>query len=303
MPTVDLSIGPIRYRSAGPDTADAPVAVFVHGFLVNATLWDPVVERLATSGVRCIVPNWPLGAHSTPVPTEVELSPSSVATAVLELLDALDLQDVVLVGNDTGGGLCQLALAGDTRRVGALVLTNCDAFDDFPPKFFVPLFVAARFRAAVWVIAQTMRLRSARHSPLAFGPLLSPPRSADVTAGWMQPVLRDPAIRRDITRFAKALRRDELTRSADWLSTFGGPTSIVWGTRDRHFGVRLGRRLAQVLPNAKLTEVPDATTFVPIDRPDAVATAILETASEIRIAPALASPRQPQTRPGRDADG
>ena len=115
MPTVALPSGPIDYRVFGPDGADVPVAVCVHGFLVNGTLWDPVAERLADSGVRTIVPDWPLGAHRTPVPTELELTPGSVARAVLELLDELDLKNVVLVGNDSGGALCQLALAGPAR--------------------------------------------------------------------------------------------------------------------------------------------------------------------------------------------
>src|SRR5215218_6315424 len=125
MPTVELSLGPIEYRMFGPEGDQAPVAVFVHGFLVNGTLWDGVAERLAASGVRCIVPDWPLGAHRTPVPEANDLSPGSVALAVLELLDRLKLDEVTLVGNDTGGGLCQLALAHDHRRVGSLVLTNC----------------------------------------------------------------------------------------------------------------------------------------------------------------------------------
>ena len=132
--------------------------MFVHGFLVNGTLWDPVAERLAADGVRCIVPDWPLGAHRRPADPGAELSPVAVADAVLALLDALDLHDVTLVGSDTGGGLCQLALRGDARRVGGLVLTNCDAFEQFPPRFFVPLFVAARSRAAVWALAQQTRL-------------------------------------------------------------------------------------------------------------------------------------------------
>jgi len=278
MPTVELPSGPIDYRVFGPDGsdgADVPVAVCVHGFLVNGTLWDRVAERLAEAGVRTIVPDWPLGAHRTPVPADRELTPASVARAVLELLDELDLTNVVLVGNDTGGGLCQLALAGERDRIGALVLTNCDAFDVFPPKFFVPLFMATRFRFAVWTIGQTTRLRWLRHSPLAFGPLLRRPRPAAVTHAWMQPLLQDSAIRRDITRFARALKRDELTDSAAWLRDFDRPTRIVWGTRDRHFRLGLAQRLVDVLPRAELIEVPDATTFVPIDRPDAVADAIL----------------------------
>ena len=138
MPTIDLPIGPIDYRVVGPRAADTPAALFVHGFLVNATLWDPVAEQLAADGARCILPDWPLGAHRRPVNPDADLSPIAVADAITSLLDALDLHDVVLVGSNTGGGLCQLALRGDTHRIRGLVLTNCDAFEQFPPRFFVP---------------------------------------------------------------------------------------------------------------------------------------------------------------------
>lgn len=274
MPTVDLPIGPVDYRDLGPDADDAPVAVFVHGFLVDGTLWDPVAERLAANGVRCIVADWPLGAHRRPADPDAELSPTAIAEAVLALLDALDLHDVVLVGNDTGGGVCQLALRGDAHRVGGLVLTNCDAFEQFPPRFFVPLFLAARSRPAVWLLAQQIRLRAVRHSPLAFGALLNRPIDAQLTRRWIQPILDSPAIRRDVTRFARGMKRTELVDANTWLGRFSGPVQLVWGTRDKHFTPALGHRLAAAFPNAEFHEIPDATTFVSIDRPDTVADAV-----------------------------
>ena len=274
MPTIDLPIGPVDYRVFGPRAADAPVAVFVHGFLVNGTLWDPVAEKLAADGVRCIVPDWPLGAHRRPVNPHADLSPIAVAGAVISLLDTLDLHDAVLVGSDTGGGLCQLALRGDTHRVKGLVLTNCDAFEQFPPRFFVPLFILARSRLAVWTLAQQTRLRAVRHSPLGFGPLLNRPRPASLTRGWIQPLLDSAAIRHDVTRFARAMQRTELVDAATWLGKFEGPVRLVWGTRDKHFTIGLGRRLAAAFRLAKLDEVADATTFVSIDRPDTVASAV-----------------------------
>lgn len=274
MPTIDLPIGPVDYRVVGPSAAGAPVAVFVHGFLVNATVWDPVAEKLAADGVRCILPDWPLGAHRRPVNPDADLSPVAVAGAVTDLLGALGLHDVVLVGSDTGGAICQLALRHDTHRVSGLVLTNCDAFEQFPPRFFVPLFTLARSRLAVWAVAQQTRLRAVRHSPLAFGSLLSPPRSASLTQNWIQPVLDSAAIRRDVTRFARGMQRTELADAATWLGRFEGPVHLVWGTRDKHFTIELGRRLAAAFRRARLDEVPDATTFVSIDRPDAVVSAI-----------------------------
>ncbi len=276
MPIIDLAIGPVEYREFGLDDPDAPVAVFVHGFLVNGTLWDPVARLLAANGVRCVVPDWPLGSHRHPAGPDIELSPTAVAEAVLGLLNALDLHHVVLVGGDTGGALCQLALRGDTHRVRALVLTNCDAFEQFPPRFFVPLFVLARYRSAVWAVAQQTRLRALRHSPLGFGALLNSPQPEDLTRGWIQPLLDNQATRHDTTRFARSMKRTELIDAATWLGRFSGPVRLVWGTRDKHFTIALGRRLAAAFPHAQLAEVPDATTFVSIDRPDAVANAVLD---------------------------
>jgi pimeloyl-ACP methyl ester carboxylesterase len=279
VPVIDLPVGPVDYRDLGPRTADAPVAVFVHGILVNSTLWDPVAEPLAAAGIRCILPDWPLGAHRRPASKDAELSPLTVAAAITDLLEALDLHDVVLAGGDTGGALCQLALRqlaqqGDTHRVSGLVLTNCDAFEQFPPRYFGPLFTLARSPLAVWLLAQQTRLRAVRHSPLGFGPLLSRPRPAGLTRGWIQPLLDSAAIRHDLTRFARGLQGTELTGAASWLGRFQRPVRLVWGTRDKHFTLELGRRLAAAFPLAQLDEVADATTFVSIDRPGAVVSAV-----------------------------
>jgi pimeloyl-ACP methyl ester carboxylesterase len=280
MPTIDLPVGPLDYRDLGPRDTDTPVAVFVHGVLVNSTVWDPVAEKLAADGVRCILPDWPLGAHRRPVHPYADLSPIAVAGAIVGLLNALGLRDVVLVGSDTGGGLCQLALRGDTHRVSGLVLTNCDAFEQFPPRFFVPLLILARSRLAVWTVAQQTRLRAVRHSPLAFGPLLNSPRPASLTRGWIQPLLDSAAIRRDVTRFTRGMRRTELLDAATWLGQFEGPVRLVWGTRDKLFTIGLARRLAAAFPRAQLDEVADATTFVSIDRPDAVVNAVRDVLAE-----------------------
>jgi pimeloyl-ACP methyl ester carboxylesterase len=274
VPTIDLPVGPVDYRDLGPSTPGAPVAVFVHGILVNSTLWDPVASQLAAAGIRCILPDWPLGAHRRPASPDADLGPATVAGAITDLIGALDLHDVVLVGSDTGGALCQLALHGDTHRVGGLVLTNCDAFEQFPPRYFVPLFTLARSRLAVWLLAQQTRLRAVRHSPLGFGPLLNRPRPAALTRGWIQPLLDSAAIRHDLTRFARGLRRTELVSAATWLGSFQRPVRLVWGTRDKHFTAGLGRRLQAAFPQAQLDEVADATTFVSIDRPGAVISAV-----------------------------
>lgn len=130
--SVELDGVTIRYRSRG---VGRPV-VFVHGVYIGGSLWDAVAERLES--VRSIVPTWPLGAHRDPAPT-ADLSARAIARRVPAFLEALDLHDVVLVGNDTGGGLCLAALGTGlpgVDRIGALVLTNCDSYEHFPPKGF-----------------------------------------------------------------------------------------------------------------------------------------------------------------------
>jgi pimeloyl-ACP methyl ester carboxylesterase len=142
MATVELSAGRIELREVGPP--DGRPVLFVHGFLVDSTLWADVPERLAAQGLRCLVPTLPLGAHTRAMRAGADLSPRGVARLLLDLLDRLGIEQAVLVGNDTGGGLCQLVLDLAPERVSALVLTDCDAFDTFPPFPFDWLFRAAR---------------------------------------------------------------------------------------------------------------------------------------------------------------
>jgi pimeloyl-ACP methyl ester carboxylesterase len=276
MPSVTIAGGTLDYRTLGPADSERPPVVFVHGFLVDSTLWDPVAAQLADHGVRSVLVDWPLGSHRTPMNAEADLSPIGVARMINEVLDALGLTDVTLVGNDTGGALCQLLLADDASRIGRLVLTNCDAFENFPPKAFVPLFHIAKHPALTKAMLAPTRLRAIRHSPLAYGLLLRAPRNAEMTRRWIAPSLGDRAIRDDIARFARAFDGKALVAIAPALHEFAGPTRIVWGTSDRCFTLSSARRLADAFADARLIEVPEATTFVSIDAPDAVAAAIID---------------------------
>ena len=131
MPQVTLKQATIDYHVLGPDDSPHPPVLFVHGILVDHRLWHEVAEQLADKGFRCVLPDWPLGSHRIPVNAGADLSPRGVATMIRDFIVALDLSDVTLVGNDTGGGLCQLVIDAHPEHVGRLVLTNCDAFDTF----------------------------------------------------------------------------------------------------------------------------------------------------------------------------
>jgi pimeloyl-ACP methyl ester carboxylesterase len=234
--------------------------------------------------MRSYLVDWPLGSHRTPMAADADVSPAGVVALIEQVMAALGLDDVTLVGNDTGGALCQLLVAGGSTRVGRLVLTNCDAFENFPPRAFVPLFAVARHPWLTKALLAPMRWRWLRHSPMAYGMLLRRPRDARLTRGWVMPALTDRRIRGDIARFAAGLDRRSLVAAEPALRRFTRPVRVVWGTGDRNFSLATARRLVATFPEATLVEVPGVSTFVSIDAPDAVAAAIVEAASPARAA-------------------
>lgn len=273
MPQLALEQATIDYRVLGPEDSPHPPVVFVHGILVDSHLWDPVADGLARQGYRCYLPTWPLGSHAIPVNPGTELSPQGVAAMIREFLAALDLSDVTLVGNDTGGGLCQLVVDQGPDRVGRLVLTNCDAFDKFPPFPFDVVFALLRGPTSIKLLMSAMKVPALRHSPLGFGLLMHP--DARLTESWLRPCLTDARIRRDLAGLLRAVARTDLTDVATRLQRFAKPVTLVWGQRDRAFTPALGRRLAACFSNSTLIEVPEARTFVSLDAPSAVIDAIL----------------------------
>jgi len=269
----ELPQGDISYRAAGPRSSSHPPVVFVHGLLVDARLWEPVAERLASDGIRSYAPTLPLGSHQRPMNADADLSPQGIAALTRDFLKALDLSDATIVGNDTGGAICQLMLGGDTSRIGGAVLTNCDAFGSFPPRGLAPLFHALRHPGLVACMAPALRSRAVRHGPLAFGPLSSGPLDGALTSDWVQP-LTGKAIRNDLAKFARGVRPGLLLDAASRFGQFTGPVRILWGDADPYFGVELGRRLSESFPDATFTTVPAGRTFLPLDRPAEVANEI-----------------------------
>ncbi len=275
--SLDLPVGRISYRQSGP--ADGRPVVFVHGFLVDDTVWADVPERLGANGFRGIAPTWPLGAHRTAANPGADLSPKGLAQVVLSFLDELDLRDVVLVGNDTGGAVCQFLLDIDARRIGAVVLSNCDAFTTFPPAQFKAVFRAGKNPRLAAVILKAMRSRRLRHSSLGIG-LLANDLDPDQTADWFAPSINDAAIRQDVARFLREVRPDELNDVATRLDRFKGPVSIVWGENDQAFTPELGRRLAAAFRDARFVLVPDARTLLALDAPDRFAAEIASVSAD-----------------------
>jgi len=293
MKQLELSAGTIEYQ----DTGTGPTLVFLHGLLADASLWDDVITGLSPA-CRCLAPTLPLGAHRVAMRPDADLSLPAIARLVAEFLDRLDLHDVTLIGNDTGGALVQLLMTGapsgspPSPRLARVVLASCDAFDNFPPGLTgKTLFLAGRLPAPMFgLFMQQMRLRPARRLPVAFGWLTK--RGDAATARWMRPVLTRPDIRRDTVKVLRAAAADTglLTKTAAGLTGFRHPALIVWAARDRVMPPEHGRRLAQLLPDSRLVVVDDSYTLIPLDQPARLAQAIRDFTASPSASPSPAGP-------------
>ncbi|MBV9603942.1 MAG: alpha/beta hydrolase, partial [Solirubrobacterales bacterium] len=242
---------------------------------MGSSLWRAQSERLAGWGSLCLAPTWPLGAHTEPMNPGAEQTMEGIAALVSEFLDALGLDDVVLVGNDTGGAIAQIVVTTAPARVGALVLTSCDAFEHFPPPILRPLITAAKLGPLFTAAMAPMRTRAGRR--MAYG-ALAHADIEDLVREWVGPAQTDSRVRDDLRRFTASLNTDTTIKAAERLPRFTKPALIAWSADDAFFALEDGRRLAQVLPNARFELIERARTFSMIDQPDVLAELIAELA-------------------------
>jgi pimeloyl-ACP methyl ester carboxylesterase len=270
---IRLSSGTIRYRDDGPK--DGPVLLFVHGFLVDGRLWRKVTER-TSAWARSVCPDLPFGSHAIAMDDGADLSPRGVAGLIAEFIEALDLHDVTVVGNDTGGAITQVLVTEHPERIGRMVLTSCDAFEEFPPKLFKPLMAAARGDRSVKALLAGMRSATMRHAPFAYGWTAKHGIPDDITEAWVTPALSDAGVRRDIAKLCRGIEPGVTLDAAAKLASFDKPTLIAWAAEDKFFSPELGRRLAAVIPNARFELIDDSYAFVPEDQPARLASLIEE---------------------------
>jgi pimeloyl-ACP methyl ester carboxylesterase len=269
---VELSAGTIEYEDTG---GEGPAIVLLPGLMMDASLWEEVIADLSPDH-RCVAPTLPMGAHRHAMLADADLSPRGLARLVSEFLDRLDLNDVTLVGNDTGGAIVQLIACDGATRVSRIVLVSCDAFDNFPPGLTgKTLVLTGKLSPTMFgLFMQQMRLRPLRRLPLAFGWLTM--RGDAVTARWIEPVLKQREIRRDTVRVLRAIaaQRHLMLEAAECLPSFERPALVVWASQDRVMPPEHGRRLAELLPQGRLVEIPDSYTLIPLDQPARLVEAI-----------------------------
>lgn len=260
-------------RGAGPPL------VFAHGWLANANLWRQVVERLADD-FDCVALDLPLGAHCRPLP-EADLSPAGCAALIASALDVLGLEDVTLIGNDSGGAYAQIAVAGYPGRVARLVLNSCETpHDAFPPPPFDGLPGVAADPAALGELLGALRDPAVRTAPVAFGLLVKHELEPKASDSYALPCVEDAAILADTAR-AMASARSEPVQAAGQalIERFEGPVLLAWSPEDRVFPIANARRYAGELGDGRVVEIEDAYSFTPEDQPGLLADAIAAFAS------------------------
>lgn len=265
----------IRYRERGEG---API-VFVGGLMTNGDLWRKVVPALSGRH-RCIAPDWPLGAHADPMPPDADLSPPGLARLIAAFCDQLGLEDVTLVANDTGGALAQILVAEQPDRLARLVLTSCDAFENFFPPTFRYLQVLAHAPGAMWVAAQSLRLAPVRNLPIVFGRLSRRPLERDLADSFLEPARRSRGVRRDLAEVLRRVDSSYTLEAARELREFAGPVLVAWAEDGGIFPRDHGERLAELFPDSRFELVEDSAVYVPEDRPDRLAELIDRFVSE-----------------------
>jgi pimeloyl-ACP methyl ester carboxylesterase len=262
---VDTPSGRIAYAERG----EGPVALFVHGVLVNNHIWRHQLAALSDIR-RCIAVDL-LGHGHTEAAAGQDVSSAAQAAMLAELLDALGVETVDLVGNDGGGAVAQLFAVAHPERVRSLVLTNCDAHDNWPPKAFqgfVDMCAAGGLPDTLAAMAQD---KAIYRSAGALGPCYEDASQVgdDTIDAYLQPYLANPERLQDLARFVAAFDNRQTTAIEGQLRALETPTLVVWGDDDVYFDRKWGRWLKDTIPGTRrLVELKGARLFFPEERPE-----------------------------------
>ena len=265
-----LPEGPIEYRVAGA----GPTIVFLHGIIANGDVWRGVVAELAHDH-RCITPDWPLGAHALAMQQSTDFSLPGIAAMVDGFLAAAGLDRVVLVANDTGGAVAQHVVADHPERIAALVLTPCDAFDNFVPLPIRHLRLLGRTPWGLWTLAQTLRWRWVQRLPIAFGLLTERAIPPEIMRSYTAPLRERSGTRKNFAALVRAIDPRHTVDVAKRLSDFARPVLLAWAReRRRFFPLEHAYRLASLFTDAAVEVIEDSGPFVTEDQPTVLARAI-----------------------------
>jgi pimeloyl-ACP methyl ester carboxylesterase len=260
---MDLSLGRIRVRTAGT----GPAIMFTHGLLVDGRIWDEVATAVATKGFTVVLPDLPLGAHSTPVVDRTKLTTTGVAHTIIEIADELRIDRFAILGFDTGGAISQVTAAEHPDRIERLALMSCDAFEHYPPLLIKPFKWAALWPPAMSLVLKTLSHNRYQHIPLPLGLVAKHKIDQQLVAAWSQPAGTNPAIRQDVVAFIKQMSSVDTLAAAEKLRRFAGPSMVMWSRQEKVFPKKDAQRLTDLIPGCQLRWIDDAYTFASLDNP------------------------------------
>ena len=255
------TFGPIAYGESGT----GPDALFIHGVFLNADLWGHQVEAL--SDLRHCIALDLLAHGDSPCPPG-HLTIGVQAAMVVEFLDGLGLNQVDLVGNDTGGAVAQILAATRPDRVRSLTLTNSDVHDNFPPDAFLSIKALATQGLLAEGIAglatDPVAIRAALDTSLEYPESIPDATLLGFFAAFTS---TDKAVA--LQDYVAGMEPSELVALKDDLARFQAPTLIVWATDDVFFPVEWADWLEATVPGvARSVRVDGARLFFPLERPE-----------------------------------
>ncbi|WP_329127858.1 alpha/beta fold hydrolase [Streptomyces sp. NBC_01465] len=263
MQQVQLSAGTVEFTDTG---GSGEVVVLVPGLGFDETVWSAVSDQLAPD-FRVIVPVLPIGGHRIPMNADADLSAEGVAALLGEFLERLDLHAVTLVQNDAG--TAQLLVGVDDKRVARLVLTSCEALENYPPGLQgKALYAASGVPGGLFLLLQSFKVPFLVRMKTSLGGMAVRPIPYELIRRWYRPLHTSAEIRRDLRKFVRDGKKDVYLRAAERLRTFDRPALVAWGAEDRMMPPATGRRLAELLPHGRYVEIPGAATLVQLDNPD-----------------------------------
>ena len=269
-------------RIAYVERGEGPVALFVHGVPLNGYHWRHVIDRVQHQR-RCIAIDL-MGLGYTEIDPSQDVSFAAQARMIAEVMDALGIETIDLVGNDSGGAIAQIFAANHPERLRSLTITNADVHDGWPPPQVLPIIERARNHTLAQVFEPLLANPNAARERFAqggSGPLFrsyADPAvlTNDVIRLYLEPLLSSEQRIRAFERYWLGFDNRQTVAIHDALKRLQVPTLIVWGLQDFFFDRKWAYWLKDTIPGARrVVEIDDARLFFPEDRPDALATPLL----------------------------
>lgn len=276
---VPTALGDIRAAVHGDS---GPVVVCSHPALTDSRFWDPVVAAMAGVPAVLVTPDMPLGAQRRPVPDRDALTLESLADALVAVGRAVTDGPLVLIGNDTGGAVAQIATARHPDVVRGLLLCPCEVFEHCPPRPFRPIRWLLGRPAGARLVARAFGIPQLLATPGPLNQLTRQGVDPQLVDSWLQPARDDREVAADLAQLIRSMQPASTLAAAEGLASWTGRAAVVWARRDPlFFPPRDGRRIAAHL-GVDVTWAHDAAALLPLDAPEVVASALSDLLAEVR---------------------